>query len=196
MSETTDTEEKAAQDVADGIRAQAHAAIAMDLPRMVRSDATRITEMISKYHAIVGAEGVVAYLLDARAALLSYSPGVAVEFTATGGGAEFLREGELADGAQKLLHPPQAEVKKEPPPSGAGVVEYDAGGRDVLVTTLLVGAGVLSSTARAKLALRDGIIRVGGAVVSHPGALLAPGKTYAISVGEDGEGWYGRIAVR
>lgn len=201
MSEEEKTEIEKTEDVeeseADRLQSEAAAAVSIDLPRMVRSDATRVTEMIAKYRGIGGAESVLAYLLDARAALLSFSPARAVAFV--GGGAEFVREGEIPlEGQRALRHtvergrvPQAAPVPVEPPKAGVSLT-YTSGGRDVLLTETLVRLGVLSSTVRAKSAIRDGIITVNGKPAT-PTQLLAPGRAYQVAVGDDG--WQGEIVI-
>jgi len=183
---SNENEENEKSNEAERIRNEAGAVVAIDLPRMLRSDATRLSEMIAKYRGLEGAEGMVAYLLDARAAVLAYTPGAVTEFV--GRGPEFVREGELPAGEQAQLAASIA-AGAQPPADG---ISYDAGGRDALITEVLVRTGLLSSSARAKLAIRDGIVKIDGKPVA-PTRLLAPGS-YQLTMGEDG--WSGALHVR
>jgi ribosome-associated protein YbcJ (S4-like RNA binding protein) len=167
--------------------------IAADLPRMVRSDVTRLTEMIAKYAGLPGTFELLEALVAARGTMLEFTA-VTQGFAApplAGSGVDSspATEGRPAARPEPKPAAPSepwdtpAPMKAIPRPSAPAALKVANGGRDVLLTTALVQAGFVSSTGRAKIGIREGYVRVNGEVVRHDGALLSPG-THTVQVGD------------
>jgi len=172
-------------------------AIAQDMPRMLRSDMTRITEMITKYTGLEGTFELLCALVDAREKMALYSsetqsfgaptmagPGVnSTPFTE----GRPIRSTEPQPDAPASAEPwaQPAALRPRPAAPAVGGLTMASGGRDVLLTEVLARTGFLSSSGRAKAAIRENVVFVNGAVQTNGGALLSAGE-YMIRVG-DGE---------
>lgn len=158
--------------------------IATDLPRIVRSDVTTLSEMIMKYTGM-GSLAVVSVLVAARRTLLEFS-------AETAGFAAPTMAGPGADPAQSADPPPAAkEPWDKPAPMkpqraaqrGNSGLTYKSDGKDVLLTTLLTQLGFVSSSGRAKVGIREGLVFVNDSKITNDGALLQPGE-YDVKVGD------------
>lgn len=175
---------------------------AEDLPRIVRSDMTDITELMAKYrwfevllrgtstgrenNAAADALGkAVDCFVAARTALqeagfeLQVLPPVA---------------GMQGHSSSDLKRDIEDANEDEAPQAGRAVRSngergpldrVDCGGKATLLSNLLYKAGLVSSTGKARLGIREGYIKVDGDVISSTVKMLEPG-TYLVQVG-DGE---------
>lgn len=163
------------------------AAISADLPRMLRSDVTRLSEMIAKYVG-TGAQDAVPALVRARTALLEATAVVGGHAAPPLAGPGVDSGPETEVGARNTAATEEPWARKAPRVAsaaggGQGMV-LETGGKDTLLTEVLTRLGFVSSSGRAKAGIRGGHVRVNGEQITHDGALLAPG-TYEIRVGED-----------
>lgn len=121
-----------------------------------------------------------------------------------------LRERNLEDAAEQLCDAailfgraraaleaamPLLAAATAPPPMGAGASLEDTedhksrlgsgvgNGQPTLLVHVLAKAGLISSSGKAKKAIRAGAVTVDGAVVSNPAVMLEPG-VYEIACGE------------
>jgi ribosome-associated protein YbcJ (S4-like RNA binding protein) len=180
----TETAERA-QRVQDAV---AHA-ISADLGRMVRSDVTRLTEMIAKYAGLPGSFDALEALVGARERLLEFSAETAGMTAPSLAGPGVDSSPMTETGARASAEPwdtpaPMKGAMKNLHTASAGQAHvFDAGGKDVLLTEVLVRQGFVSSSGRAKVGIREGVVRVNGEPITHAGALLSPGE-YTIGVGD------------
>jgi hypothetical protein len=149
--------------------------LAQDLPRILRKDQTETTETIAKYLALASTvpdqglkqslSEVVTALAQCRNALDTATMVLqgATAPTPMGPGVE-------AEGGSPAT-PEQPAVLQEPGlPEGATLVRAPA-----LVADALVATGVLRSSARAKQAIRAGVVKLGGRVIASPDAVVDVG---------------------
>ncbi len=164
-------------------------AIAEDLPRIVRSDITRATEMVAKYAAAPDAPEVMFAALQLREALAAYAMRLNEQRAPTpmGPGVEAQDPMPPQGPAAGIPEPAKpSEPWDAPPPVRSaparqatqddGVIEVDGLGRAMLLVDVLKNAGLASSSGLARQGVRAGQVRVDGTVISHPGAMLEPGR--------------------
>jgi hypothetical protein len=150
-----------------------------DLPRMVRSDMTRMTEMLAKYRAAAqdAPEEVAAQLVEALGALANARQSLLfVASVAAGYDAPPL----MATGEGGYETAPSTE-RTPPPPE---VYEVGPGGTAMLLSSVIAAAGFVSSSALAKRGIRAGQVKVGGETTTTDSS-LSPG-TYELHCGEIG----------
>lgn len=156
--------------------------IAEDLPRIVRSDMTNMTELLAKYRGVrVNAPDDLAQTLDAVLGHLAAAREGLLELSAVAGG--YGVPGLMGPGSSAGDNP----MPDGTPMSGARANEPQAieigTGSPMTLTGALAAARFVSSSAIAKRGLRSGAVTVNGQPVTTD-ITLSPGETYTIGCGE------------
>lgn len=155
---------------------------AEDLPRIVRSDMTRMTEMLAKYRSIAqGAEDEVAEQVQTTLGAIAAARNALHQLTAVASG--YSAPSLVGPGASPDSTPMPEGGPAAPPPSQ--VYQVGSGGVAVTLSTALAQAGFVSSSAVAKRGIRGGVVEVDGEQATTD-LSLSPGETYELRCGEVG----------
>ena len=159
----------------DNLKNYMNAAAAEDLPRIVRSDMTRMTEMLAKYRALaqIAPDEVAEQIHDALTPIANTRQAL-LHVTAVASG--YAVPSLVGPGSTEEVNP-MPVARTEP------VYEVGPGGSGMTLSGALASAKFVSSSAIAKKGIRAGAVSVDGETATDD-TTLDSGQTYEISCGE------------
>lgn len=158
----------------DQLKQYIDAAGAEDLPRIVRSDMTRLTEMLAKYRALAQrAPDEVAQQIQEALTPIANARQALLHVQAVASGYD----------VPSLVGPGSAEEENPMPTAASPVYEVGPGGSSVTLSGALASAKFVSSSAIAKKGIRGGQVSVNGETTTTD-VTLDSGQTYELACGE------------